>query len=55
MAPLAAKSFREQPTTWKAWSDRTRSTILVPHTAVTSAPSVSAIRTANVLTPPDAR
>ena len=40
--------------TWSAPSERTRSTLLVLHTPVTSAPSALAICTANVPTPPDA-
>src|SRR3954454_3719896 len=40
--------------TWSAPSERTRSTLLVLHTPVTSAPSALAICTANVPTPPEA-
>jgi hypothetical protein len=40
--------------TWSAPIDRTRSTFLVLHTPVTSAPKDFAICTANVPTPPDA-
>ena len=40
--------------TWSAPIERTRSTFLVLHTPVTSAPSALAICTANVPTPPDA-
>src|SRR5215208_1847712 len=40
--------------TWSAPSERTRSTLRVLHTPVTSAPKCLAICTANVPTPPDA-
>ena len=40
--------------TWSAPRERTRSTLAVLHTPVTSAPSALAIWTANVPTPPDA-
>src|SRR5712691_2459280 len=40
--------------TWSAPSDRTSSTLRVPHTPVTSAPSNLAIWTAMVPTPPEA-